>query len=134
MKHVHYDLDKVERQIRQMFTMARAKPEPDDESRIFVHWQNRTEDLMVAFVRWGMQMEMEGVDHDTQAHIIGVQCAEFVANFANGWSHDPIALMEAIRLVMNGFTDHLNQNIQNTLSGGKGDFCAQFEPAESGNA
>jgi len=130
---VHYDLDQVERQIRTMFAKARTQPMPPHTDKLSFDWQNRTEDIMVAYMRWGMSQEMEGVEPETQGHLIGVLMGELAAQYLNTFNN-PEDVMTAVSIVMQGFTDQLNCNIARILSGDQSDMRADFSPVEGGHA
>ena len=112
MQHVHFDLDQTEAAIRRMFAEVRTQPKPEGLSKdaLFVAgWQDRSEDLLIAFMRFALTMENEGVDPARQGYTLGVVLADCASQYLSAFENGSLSPTQAI---LTGFTGHLNQCIQ----------------------
>lgn len=133
MQPVHYDLDKVERDIRDMFEKAKGVPRSDGRPLDFLNQQQaKTCDLVVAFMRWQLQMEMEGAEPGIMLHTVGVILADLAQNVWSGWELQHQG--DAAHRILQGFCAHTNQVMQREQSGVPADLSRPLNPVVSGRA
>jgi len=134
MQHVHYDLDKMEADIRKMYAEVEASHIPAEtmEDRITNHWQNKFVDVVCAFMRWQMEMEMAGVSNKHHAYICGVGLGDLAQNVFG--QYDPITAGFVAQTISQAYVNHVNQGMHRIMSGGEPDGKVEFDPVVSGRA
>ncbi len=132
MQHVHYDLDKMEADIRKMYADVDAShtPAEDMADRITNHWQNKFVDVVCAFMRW--QMEMAGVPDKHHAYICGVGLGDLAQNVVG--QYDRVTAGFGAQTISQAYFYHVNQGMHRIMSGAEPDGKVEFDPVVSGRA
>lgn len=134
METLHYDLDQMERDIRAMFAdtgnHGRADGKPLDAIN---QWQDKTCDLLVAFMRWQLEMEMAGVDTETHLKICGIVLADLAQQVWTSFEGDN-AKTAGLNIIIRGFLAHSGQVMQREFGGVPPDMSAQINVVTSGRA
>ena len=133
MQHVHFDLDAMERDMRRMFSeLPTTLPDGSPLSTVNM-WQDKTCDLMVAFMRWQLEMEMAGVDEETHARTVGVVLANLAGNVWDTFEQ-PQAKITAAHVILQAYVDQTNQMLHMLQHGHPFDASIPVSPVVSGRA
>lgn len=128
--HVHYDLDELERRVRESFeqSLAEALTHPG-ANKVVVECQTRANEIVVAQVRFLAAEYNLGTDLETVFGIIGITAARLLKNGA----------MNAVQIggAADGLCSIMLQNFSATLNGALqsvGNENVQFHGTAGGRA
>lgn len=134
MQPQHFDLDQMERNIREMYANIEKHPVPsEDPDRTTNIWQKKLCNTLVAFMRWQLEMEMAGVPDDQHCYIVGVALGELAQQVFTQYTQDSTKIAAA-QHIMDGYIKHTTQCLNSIIHDGGCDFSTSVPAVTSGRA
>ncbi|HKY45620.1 MAG TPA: hypothetical protein VJM50_21200 [Pyrinomonadaceae bacterium] len=131
MKHVHFDLDQIERDVRKMYASTPADfihPNPA-VADLF----RKADDVEVAFVRWFFNNQMAGADPLVQLEAIVSIFSTLIMNRVRSIGSDG-GQEPVLDFIMNGIVETVSHAFASERQNGLSDHAIAVSPVISGNA
>lgn len=131
MQHKHFDLEKIERDVRAMYANTPGSwihPRPE-----VVEAFRKADDIEVAFVRWFFTNQMAGVDPLVQLEAIVSIFSTLIMNRVRSVSSDsgPEPVLD---FIMNGIVETVSHAFENERINGVSEHAIAVSPVTSGRA